>query len=840
MNSEKAWSGQLVIDTGTVCVPMEKDKNWFFVADSGATEPDYYYGRSKEVSYPVDASARDALPDANLVRGTNNQYYYQDPFTLPAQCTVFERLNSEGLKADYVTVTMGGNDMGFAEVVGEAAFKYRYNPEKLTEDLRDRWDNIFDEHINPETKVKEEGLEQKLKKMYLDIHERAGDQAHIIIVGYPTLMNENAGDVSNIIEEMKKICDSSSYTDVFLRKNAIVVDYNARMFNDCIRDIVEECNQEKGEFFHFVSVEEGFAGHEAYTSEPYLNGVMTIQEQDINQLSGSVIGLSADSNNLKNILQFDAPISSYSMHPNEKGIEVYRKAVQDKIDELEAKRRGESIEESSEESLEESSEAPEIIEPQPSVFPLTQEAAKMYANYISAGYSVTAGLRADGTATATSYSESMVSKWTDIVSVAAGNSNTFGLKKDGTIATEGWNGFNQRDVSEWKNIVAIAEGLQETAGLQADGTVLLRGMDHRRTSMISGWTDIAAISAGAWYTIGLKADGTVVADGLSPSSQTISAWTDISAVSAGYNHAVGLKRDGSVVTAGRNIFGECDISGWTGIVSVSAGGGHTVGLKADGTVIATGDNSFGQCDVSDWSDIVAVSAGGIIDHDTAYGFTVGLKADGTVVATGYNGSGQCDVSEWTNIGPTLQTNADTTDPQQSIQGSESDTVTIPKLIGLTYNAAREQYGDILDIRIVEQSDSPFAQNIIIEQYGYPGVSVNKGMKVDVKISTGHLPDQGITILFPIPDGFSSFYQIQFSEPVSNQEICIGGSVDTTIQPYFVNFPGTGIHEITFNLMGSNHNTKVSIGTYRIDYDAGTFTVPDEDMTAAFQSVSGLT
>ena len=67
----------------------------------------------------------------------------------------------------------------------------------------------------------------------------------------------------------------------------------------------------------FVSVEEEFDGHEAYSKDPYLNGVI-INVLDSNEDLNEGVGPSA-----------------YSMHPNEKGAEAYAKCVQAKIDEIE-------------------------------------------------------------------------------------------------------------------------------------------------------------------------------------------------------------------------------------------------------------------------------------------------------------------------------------------------------------------------------------------------------------------------------------------------------------------------------------------------------------------------
>ena len=264
---------------------------------------------------------------------------------------------------------------------------------------------------------------------------------------------------------------------------------------------------------------------------------------------------------------------------------------------------------------------------------------------IAAGDSHTVGLRRDGTVAAVEdneYGQCDVSDWRDIVAVAAGEKYTVGLRRDGTVAAVGRNKYGQCDVSGWTDIVAVAAGGAHTVGLRRDGTVVAVENNEYGQCDVSGWSDIVAVAAGGAHTVGLRRDGTVAAVGSDFYGQCdVSGWSDIVAVSAGDWHTVGLRRDGTVAAVGYNEYGQCDVSGWTDIVAVAAGFRHTVGLRRDGTVVAVGYNGYGRCDVSDWSNIVSVSAGGW--------HTVGLRSDGTVAAVGRNDSGQCNVDNWKDI-----------------------------------------------------------------------------------------------------------------------------------------------------------------------------------------------
>ena len=255
----------------------------------------------------------------------------------------------------------------------------------------------------------------------------------------------------------------------------------------------------------------------------------------------------------------------------------------------------------------------------------------------------TVGLKCDGTVVAVGHNDfgqCDVGHWTGITQVASGGGQTVGLKFDGTVVAVGNNGHGQCNVGGWRGIMQVAAGMEYTVGLRSDGSVVAVGDNYKGQCDVGGWTDIKQVAAGVWHTVGCKANGTVVAVGDNDAEQcsNVSNWTDIMQVAAGRYFTVGLKSDGTVVAVGDNYTGQCDVGNWTDIVQVAAGDAFTVGLKSDGTVVAVGYDWFGQCNVGNWTDIIQVAAGP--EH------TVGLKSDYTVVATGSNGWGCCYVSHW--------------------------------------------------------------------------------------------------------------------------------------------------------------------------------------------------
>ena len=225
------------------------------------------------------------------------------------------------------------------------------------------------------------------------------------------------------------------------------------------------------------------------------------------------------------------------------------------------------------------------------------------------------------------------SRWSDIVSIAAGSSHIVGLKADGTVVAVGTNHAGPCNVGNWRNIIAVAAGYDYTVGLKADGTVVAVGAQSRYCQYgqcnVQEWSNIIAIAAGCCSTAALRADGTVFIVGRY--NGTLEGWNDVTRIIISNECIIGLKFDGSIVCVclgeGRYDY-KHELSTWTDIVDISGSAwvdDHIAGVKADGTVVAIGNNKSGQCNVETWTDIVAVTAGGCC--------TVGLKPDGTVVST---------------------------------------------------------------------------------------------------------------------------------------------------------------------------------------------------------------
>lgn len=265
--SQKSWPGMLTLPSVDGTMAENRNYTWFFTAVSGA-ETVHIKGQQSKTYNKRSGFTK-----------------YSDTVELPAQLDIFDKLN--GRHADYVTLTLGGNDAGFADIIkngvvfGSTYLKFS----NLSDMLNETWADFY----------KENGIQDNLRQAYKDISQKAGKQATIIVAGYPTLLAAGGA------------------LDVVSKEEATLVNNNVRNFNRAIESLVNSCRA-SGMDIHFVSVESAFEGHEAYSDDAYINEVILLAQSE--DLTGT-------------------PGSSYSIHPNEKGARAYAECVQAKLDELE-------------------------------------------------------------------------------------------------------------------------------------------------------------------------------------------------------------------------------------------------------------------------------------------------------------------------------------------------------------------------------------------------------------------------------------------------------------------------------------------------------------------------
>lgn len=284
--SQKSWPSLLEVPglQGTmsdynVDTSISSNCQWYFKASSGA-ETKHFNNTKQRKNY--NKRFYDGI--------TLIPYFLSGYQDLPKQLDVFNDINGT---VDYVTLSVGGNDVDFANIITTCATGSTYlGSTKLEKKINSLWDNFDTTQAN-------------IKKVYVDIQNAAGSQAEIIVAGYPKLLDK----------------DGKGF--VISKQEATLVNTNVSKFNDKLESIVNECRN-SGMNIHFVDVEAEFdkdGGHQAYSSNAWINKIMLgAKEQD---------------------LEDNAVASAYSVHPNELGAQAYARCVNAKIVEIEnSKKKG--------------------------------------------------------------------------------------------------------------------------------------------------------------------------------------------------------------------------------------------------------------------------------------------------------------------------------------------------------------------------------------------------------------------------------------------------------------------------------------------------------------------
>ena len=291
--STKSWPGKLRVNGGTVLLSDNKadpadpvsDQSsaaWYFLASSGAVTADIVEGEQvKEVGI-------DPLTKRHTV--ASGPYVNYEERTIDRQLDGLESAAAaNGGSVDYVTMTIGGNDVGFVDVVTSCITSNQLFDFRGVENRLDQAEEDFNSTVRAD-----------MRETYVQVSAAAGADAHVIVAGYPTLLDTTEG-----------------HFYFFHQNESLMINNKVEWFNAQIELLVDEVNADNDGSraqVVFASVADEFRGHEAYSDSPYLNEVM----------------LFAQAEDLR-----DTVVSAYSIHPNELGTDAYARAVQRVIDQIE-------------------------------------------------------------------------------------------------------------------------------------------------------------------------------------------------------------------------------------------------------------------------------------------------------------------------------------------------------------------------------------------------------------------------------------------------------------------------------------------------------------------------
>lgn len=306
----------------------DSEMQWYFVAASGAVT--WNFGGINE-----DGSWWGYYPHTTLTNvGTiMNPWFEEKHKDLDPQLKVFEDNNLYG-KVDYVTMSIGGNDLDFVPIVMTSAgdtvttdavngvadllntlvfdtlkVPYMQSPGfigKRIKDTENKWNNPWKNDKGEEQKP----VKESLKYAYTHTLDVAGAQADIIVAGYPELYYRHT-NTATANEKQREIIDN------------FIIDMCDPKKENGIKKVIDDANKEirknypelKRDKIHYVSVIDKFKdkGMDA-PEEQWIDGVNFWGSEKLDELN---------------------PMGYSSVHPNKTGAEHYAELVNKKIEELE-------------------------------------------------------------------------------------------------------------------------------------------------------------------------------------------------------------------------------------------------------------------------------------------------------------------------------------------------------------------------------------------------------------------------------------------------------------------------------------------------------------------------
>lgn len=213
----------------------------------------------------------------NLVFGACSGGVVDDYFGESGQAGEPPQADLIGPDTSLVTISMGGNDFGFADVLTTCVTSLRSC-------ARDEHDREVRDRIDQEA--------QRLVAMYLDMRARAGADARLLVLGYPRMFPQDPNRPVSLSVSISA-------------KERRWLNQMADHANAAIKEAVAAANAQ-GADIEYVDVTHALAGHELGTKDPWLNDL---------SLHG-----------------FPPSVNPESFHPNAAGQAAFAEAVNQAID----------------------------------------------------------------------------------------------------------------------------------------------------------------------------------------------------------------------------------------------------------------------------------------------------------------------------------------------------------------------------------------------------------------------------------------------------------------------------------------------------------------------------
>jgi sugar lactone lactonase YvrE len=259
-----------------------------YSSGEGAPNPDYLFGTDIQNNRCHRSSASYAYLFANMLVSEVDMFFFRACSGAKIRDFYHRNRDNQIEQAQlywlhpytkFVTLTVGGNDIGFGDVMAYCTLR-----EAEDQLCQKKFEKIVNNAIgwlgNPDN-----SRNDTLAKLFHDINLRISPETKVFVVGYPRLFPEDP----------PASCDTGVINHNFVRSDMLWMNDVGKKLND----VIEAAASDAG--FIFVDTYDAFDGHEVCTSDAYLN---------------------------KGILSPRKSIQNWSFHPNVEGHQILKLFVE--------------------------------------------------------------------------------------------------------------------------------------------------------------------------------------------------------------------------------------------------------------------------------------------------------------------------------------------------------------------------------------------------------------------------------------------------------------------------------------------------------------------------------
>ena len=249
--------------------------------------------------------------------------------------------------------------------------------------------------------------------------------------------------------------------------------------------------------------------------------------------------------------------------------------------------------------------------------------------------------------------------------------------------------------------------------------------------------------------------------------------------------------------------------------------GDTVNVK-----VSLGSKKVQLPDVKEWPYEQAkneiLRLGLFVDKRSAYDDTV---PEGSVISTDPAGPVELEPNSYVRVTVSL--------------GKNKDVVAVPNFIGMEWDLAQTTAQGMKLVLAKKEVDDPSPEGTVLNQNVRVGEEVSEETVIELTVSSGKKKDQSVRVSFSIPANTSGLFHIQLYEGGVAKVIGSSFNPEYAAGSTSLMVEGKDTTDMLAVLVNDNTGKTANIGTYHIDFNAGTASQVSGDITAAFQEVGGL-